>query len=392
MFSFPDVTDLTLPEKIGQMLCLGWGGDGAYLAVNDQARACVAELKAGAMIVMGRNVQAPDTDIIDAAAVQAMLSTLQGLAPRLPLLIGTDQEGGRVARFGNSPFTRMPTAQAIGFTGDTNLAREAARAAGEELAAVGVNWNFAPDADVNSNPRNPVIGDRSFGDRPEAVAAMTVAQIRGYADAGILSCAKHFPGHGDTHLDSHFALPTVDLSRAELEERELVPFRAAIEAGAATLMTAHILFPKLDPSGVPATLSSVILTDLLRHGLGFTGLVVTDCLQMKAVADHWGTPRAAVLAAKAGADMLLVCHTWEVQKATYDALLTAAQTGDLPLARVDEAVGRVLAAKRLAFAQSPPPLSVIGSAEHHRVAEAIRASSGATVPSGPTTLGESVPV
>lgn len=389
--SFPEVADLSLAEKIGQMLCLGWGGEGAYLAVNDQARDCVAGLKAGGMIVMGRNVQSPGEETINAAAVKTMLADLQNLAPRIPLLIGTDQEGGRVARFGKSPFTRMPTAKAIGLTEDTELARAAARATGKELAAVGVNWNFAPDADVNSNPLNPVIGDRSFGDSPAVVGAMTAAQIKGYAEGGVLSCAKHFPGHGDTHLDSHLALPTVDVSLAELETRELVPFRAAIAAGAASLMTAHILFPRLDPSGVPATLSSVILTDLLRDTLGFTGLVVTDCLQMKAVADHWGTPRAAVLAAKAGADMLLVCHTWEQQKATYEALMAAAEAGELPPARIDEAVGRILAVKRLAFTQSAPPLSVVGLAEHQRITDAIAASSGAAVVSGPTTLGESAP-
>jgi beta-N-acetylhexosaminidase len=390
-FSFPDVADLSLEEKIGQMLCLGWGGDGSYLAINEQAHACVEELKAGGMIVMGRNVQAPGQETIDAPAVRTMLSDLQALVPQIPLLIGTDQEGGRVARFGQSPFTRMPTAQAIGQTGDADLARAAARATGEELAAVGVNWNFAPDADVNSNSQNPVIGNRSFGNTPETVGPMVAAQVQGYADAGILSCAKHFPGHGDTHLDSHLALPTVDISREELEAREFVPFRSAIEAGAETLMTAHILFPKLDPSGVPATLSPVILTDLLRSRMGFTGLVVTDCLQMKAVADHWGTPRAAVLAAKAGADMLLVCHTWEQQKATYDALLHAAQTGDLPLERVEEAVGRVLAAKKRAFAQPMPPLSVIGSSEHQKVAEAITTVSGTAIIRGLTTLGESAP-
>ncbi len=391
MLSFPEVSDLTLEEKIGQMLCLGWGGDDSYLAVNDQARACVSDLKAGGMIVMGRNVQSSGTETIDAAAVRTMIADLQALAPRIPLLIGTDQEGGRVARFGKAPFTRMPTAKAIGLAQSAELARAAARATGKELAAVGVNWNFAPDADVNSNPLNPVIGDRAFGDSPEIVSAMVAAQVKGYAEGGVLSCAKHFPGHGDTHLDSHLALPSVDVSLEELEARELVPFQAAIKAEAAALMTAHILFPQLDPSGVPATLSSVILTDLLRTSLGFTGLVVTDCLQMKAVADHWGTPRAAVLAAKAGADMLLVCHTWEQQKETFEALIAAVHNGELPLARVEEAVSRVLAAKRLAFAQAAPLLSVIGSPEHQEVTDAITEASGTAVISGPTTLGESAP-
>ncbi|MBC8104660.1 MAG: glycoside hydrolase [Cytophagales bacterium] len=391
-FSFPLVSDLTLGEKIGQMLCLGWSGDGAYLAVNEQARECVVDLMAGSMIVMGRNVLAPGANTLDIRGVRAMLTELQGLAPRLPLLIATDQEGGRVARFGTPPFTLLPTAEAIGRTGDPALAQAAARATAMELAAVGVNWNFAPDADVNSNPLNPVIGDRSFGTAPAMVARMAAAQVRGYAEGGVLSSAKHFPGHGDTHLDSHLALPTVEASLSELEERELIPFQAVIAAEAPTLMTAHIQFPKLDASGVPATLSHAILTDLLRVHMGFTGLLVTDCLQMKAVADRWGTARAAVLAAKAGADVLLVCHTRERQHETRDALLAAVQSGELPLARVEEAAGRVLAAKRLAFARPQPPLSVIGAVEHRRIAEAIRAASGAATISGPTTLGESAPI
>jgi beta-N-acetylhexosaminidase len=220
---------------------------------------------------------------------------------------------------------------------------------------------------------------------------MVEAQIEGYAEAGVLSCAKHFPGHGDTHLDSHLALPSVDISLEELEEREMVPFRAAIKAGAPTLMTAHILFPQVDPSGIPATLSPVILTDLLRgkarlHRSRRHGLSADE-----GGSGSLGTPRAAVMAAKAGADMLLVCHSWEEQEGTYNALMGAVESGELPLSRVNEAVSRVLAAKRLAFSQEAPSLSVIGSAEHRQVADTITEASGRTLVNGPTTLGESAP-
>ena len=386
--SIPRISDLTLDEKIGQMLCLGWGGSDSLLTVNAQAREAVTELRAGGMIVMGRNVQA-SSGPIDAAGVRAMLDELQSLAA-IPLLIPTDQEGGRVARFGTAPFTRMPSAKSIGDRGDTNLARAAARATARELASVGVNWDFAPDADVNSNPANPVIGDRAFGSTPEIVAAMVRAQGEGFAEGGVLACAKHFPGHGDTHLDSHLALPSLPHSLTTMQARELVPFVAAIAAGIPTLMTAHILFPAVDPSGLPATLSSAILTGLLRETLGFDGLLVTDCLEMKAVADTWGTARAAVLAAKAGADMLLVCHTMERQRETFAALKEAVLAGKLPKARVDEAVGRVLAAKRRVAGWGPrPDLSVLGAPEHHVIRQAL--SGEAPADTTRTTLGAEAP-
>lgn len=389
--SLPEIDDLTLEEKIGQMLCLGWGGADSLLQINEQARECVRDLRAGGMIVMGRNVQAQTKPLppIDAAGVSAMLEELQSLA-RIPLLVGTDQEGGRVARFGSSPFTRLPAAKIIGATGDPEMAREAARITGEELAAVGVNWNFAPDADVNSNPQNPVIGDRSFGDMPEAVAQMAAAQVEGYREGGILACAKHFPGHGDTALDSHYALPTLPHDRATMDTRELVPFRAAIAAGAPSIMTAHILFPAVDSSGLPATMSHAILTGLLRQELGFGGLIVTDCMEMKAVSEQWGTPRAAVLAAIAGADMLLICHTLERQRATRDALLAAVHSGELPQSRIDDAVSRIFAAKRLLATMPPPPsLEQIGAPEH---AAFLRTLVSPTDDTTPTTLGAEAPV
>lgn len=387
----PDISSLTLEEKIGQMLCLGWGGADSLLTVNAQARECVLELKAGAMVVMGRNVQQAGQPLppIDAGGVRALLEELQSLAT-VPLLLSTDQEGGRVARFGTEPFTRMPSAKVIGDQGDTVLAREAARVTAVELAAVGVNWDFAPVADVNSNPANPVIGDRSFGDRPDTVIAMTTAQITGYTEGGVLACAKHFPGHGDTSVDSHFALPTLPHDLATMDTRELEPFLAAITAGVPSIMTAHILFPAVDSSGLPATMSPAILTGLLRERLRFTGLIVTDCLEMNAVADQWGTPRAAVLAVIAGADMLLVCHTLERQRATRDALLAAVQDREIALERVDEAVSRILAAKRQVVKMPQPGLAVIGSPAHRAVREALT-GSGTVAERSFTTLGAEAP-
>jgi beta-N-acetylhexosaminidase len=383
----PAVSDLALEEKIGQMLCLGWAAPDCLLNVNEQARECVRTMKAGGMVVMGRNVSPPVRPLppIDAAGVRDMLGAIQMLA-EIPLLLATDQEGGRVARFGTAPFTRMPAALAVGQRGDAGLARAAARATAAEFSAVGVNWNFAPVADVNSNPDNPVIGDRAFSSTPDGVAAMVTAQVSGYQEDGVLACAKHFPGHGDTALDSHFDLPTLPFDLAAMERRELLPFRAAIGAGVASVMTAHILFPALDPE-LPATLSRPILTGLLRERMGFDGLIVTDCLEMKAVADHWGTARAAVLAAKAGADVLLVCHTLERQRETFAALFDAARSGELAAERIDDAVGRILAAKRRLALLPHPDLTVIGSPEH----QTVRAAFDADAASAPTTLGVEAP-
>lgn len=387
MTTIPDISELTLEERIGQMLCLGWDGPGALLGINDHARECVARIGAGAMIVMGRNVRAPGASEIDAAGVRAMTEALQELAPRVPLLIATDQEGGRVARLGLPPFTPLPSARAIGRTGRPALAEALARVVGTELAAVGIGFDFAPDADVDSNPANPVIGDRAFAADATTTAAFVAAQVRGFAAGGVLACAKHFPGHGDTHQDSHYDLPTVDATLPDLEARELLPFRAAIAAGVPAIMTAHIRFPAVDPTGVPATLSRIWLTDILRGRLGFAGLVVTDCLEMKAVADHWGTPRAAVLAAIAGADLLLVCHTPARQRETRDALLAAVRSGELPEARVSEAAERVLAAKRRAAAAPRPPLAVLGAAEHRHLTAQIEEAAPIHI----TTLGEAAP-
>ncbi|MDQ2798884.1 MAG: hypothetical protein M3Y13_04485, partial [Armatimonadota bacterium] len=191
----------------------------------------------------------------------------------------------------------------------------------------------------------PVIGDRSYGDDPDLVAQMGAAAIRGFQeDAGVLACGKHFPGHGDTHVDSHHALPRISHTHARLEDIELVPFRVGIDAGLAAIMTSHILFPALDPI-FPATLSPAILTELLRQEMGFDGLIITDDLEMKGVADQWGAAQAAVRAVQAGADILLCCHTWQTQIAIRDAVREAVESGHVPLARIDASLARIAQAK-----------------------------------------------
>ncbi len=326
---------MNLHWKIGQMLLLGWMTD-------PQANALVTELAAGGVILMGRNIKMPAETASDIARLQ-LLARLHDLPP---LFIAVDQEGGRVQRLGPPRYPRRLSARATGASLDpVNAARQTAHRIGSELRALGFNWDFAPVLDVDSNPNNPVIGDRSYGSNPTAVAALGVAAVYGFQDdAGILACGKHFPGHGDTETDSHFALPTIRRSRAALDAVEMIPFRAAIDAGLAAVMTAHILFPALDPD-LPATLSPAILTGLLRQELGFDGLIITDDLEMRGVADKWGAPEAAVLAVLAGADLLLCCHEWETQRAIHAALLSAVQTGRLTEARLDQSLARIAAAK-----------------------------------------------
>ncbi len=334
---------MILHEKIGQMLLFGWSGDtpDENRTVNAHAAALVDEFAVGGVVLMGRNVGPP-------AQTRATIAELQGKAKArgLPLLfVAVDQEGGRVQRLGPPHYPKHPAARAIGNTGDPAQARAAAWRIGEELRALGFNWDFAPVLDVNNNPNNPVIGDRAYGDDPALVAAMGTQAVRGFQeDAGILACGKHFPGHGDTDTDSHHALPRIPHGRDRLDAVELVPFRAALEAGLAAVMTSHILFPALD-ARLPATLSPAILTGLLRGELGFDGMIITDDLEMKGVAEGWGAAEAAVLAVQAGADILLCCHTWETQREIRQALVAAVETRRLPESRVDEAVSRITQAK-----------------------------------------------
>jgi beta-N-acetylhexosaminidase len=330
---------VTLEQLAGQLLWCGWGLEPEKdpLRYNDHARRLVEELQVGGLILFPRNLGTPEeiaglTECVRREAI-------------LPPLIGIDQEGGRVCRL-PLPGLTFPGNMALGTLDNPVRTREVARAIGEQLAAVGIDVDFAPVVDVNNNPRNPIIGVRSFGEDPERVARHGIAAAAGFREAGILPVLKHFPGHGDTHADSHLELPVQPAGRERLDAVELVPFRAAIRAGAPAVMTTHILFPTLDPEQ-PSTLSRPILTGLLRGEMGFDGLIVTDCLEMRGITDHWGPEEAAVLALQAGADMLLVCHTWEVQARMHAAICEAVRTGRLVEERLRESARRVQAAREL---------------------------------------------
>ncbi|AEN10127.1 MULTISPECIES: glycoside hydrolase family 3 protein [unclassified Streptomyces] len=268
----------------------------------------------------------------------------------VPLLVSTDQEHGIVCRVGE-PATLLPGAMALGAGGSRSDTREAARIAGAELAALGINQNYAPDADVNVNPANPVIGVRSFGSDPQSVAGLVTAQVKGYQGAGVASTAKHFPGHGDTSTDSHTGLPSILHTRQEWAELDAPPFRAAVAAGIDSIMTAHIVVPALDPSEDPATLSRPILTGILREELGYDGVVVTDSLGMEGVRTKYGDERVPVLALQAGVDQLLNPPDLSV---AWNAVLEAVRSGEITEARIEESILRILRLKsRLGLFRDP---------------------------------------
>lgn len=343
---------MSLEEKIGQLFVTYAYGDRAdttdpaFVAANqvvhgvDNAAELIERYKLGGIIYFAwsRNVDHP-------AQIAHLSDGLQqaALAQRLsiPVLISTDQEQGLVARVG-PPATQLPGAMALGAGRRPEDARLAAQLTGVELRALGVTQDFAPVADVNINPLNPVIGVRSFGSDPGLVSAMVVQQVLGLEESGVAATVKHFPGHGDTAVDSHYGLPIIDHTLDEIQQIDLPPFQAAIAAGADAIMTAHLVVPALDPSGDPATLSRPILTGVLRQQLGYDGVVITDSLEMAGVRQKYGDDRVPVLALKAGADLLLMPPNTEL---AYTAVLDAVLSGELSEQRVEESVYRVLRLK-----------------------------------------------
>jgi beta-N-acetylhexosaminidase len=321
----------------------------------------------------------------DPAQIARLSAGLQRAALRqpakLPLLIATDQEQGLVSRIG-PPATQFPGAMALGAAGSDELARAAAGAAGAELRAIGIVQDLAPVADVNSNPRNPVIGIRSFGADPAAVARLTAAQVAGYQAAGVAATAKHFPGHGDTAVDSHAGLPVIGHSRAGWQRIDLPPFQAAIDAGAGAVMSAHIVVPALDPSRRPATLSRPILQGLLRDRLGYDGVAITDALEMAGVRQRFGDRRVPVEAILAGADLLLMPPRGAFAE-EYGAVLAAVRSGRVSQARLDQSVRRILRLKaRFGLLADPPELPSArqatrqaGASAHQAVARRVAESS-----------------
>jgi beta-N-acetylhexosaminidase len=291
---------------------------------NDTARAAFSRIRPGGVILFGDN-------IASRPQIHALCRELQNEAKALgmpPLLIAIDQEGGLVSRLNADPaFVTPPGPMALSAIGSPTAVRHAARITGEQLRELGINVNFAPVVDVNNNHQNPVIRTRSFGDRVEAVIEGALATITGLHDTGVAATVKHFPGHGDTHVDSHLGLPVISHDRDRLRLVELAPFQAAIDAGVSSVMTSHIVFSTFDE--LPATLSRTILTDLLRGEMGFDGVIFTDSMSMKAIDDRYGPAESAIRAKAAGVDMLEANEPPEVQVARHGALVEGMVSGSL---------------------------------------------------------------
>jgi beta-N-acetylhexosaminidase len=347
-----------LAALAGSTLIVGFDG----LAAPPELLARVRAGHVGGAILFKRNVEGPEQ-------VAELCATLRGAAPpAAPLLTCVDQEGGRVQRV-RAPATEWPPMAGLAHH-PPEVAFQVGQALGAELAALGFTLDFAPVLDVHTNPANPIIGDRALGTEAEAVAARAVALLRGLHDAGVASCGKHFPGHGDTITDSHLDLPVVPRDEARLRAVELVPFARAVAAGVPMIMTAHVVFPALDP-GVPATLSPKVL-GLLRRDLGFAGVIVSDDLEMKAVADRYDIETLATTGLRAGCDAFLVCHRAELQERAAAALVHAAERDAATRARLAEAAARLDALRRrfAAGAYAPPPdlRARLGTAAHRALA------------------------
>ncbi len=358
--------DMTLEEQIGQLFMVGFQGTTPSPEILDM----IARYHVGGIILFSRNAQ-------DTQQVLELTRSLQEAARaarhRFPLLIAIDQENGAVQRLGRSA-TQFPGNMALGAIGSEQIAHDIAFATGRELRALGLNMNLAPVVDVNNNPANPVIGVRSFGEEPREVARLAAAAVRGYQEAGVIATLKHFPGHGDTSTDSHLSLPTLPFTLERLEQVELLPFRGGIEAGADCVMSAHIAFPAITGrTDIPATLSPAIIQGLLRDRLGFRGVVISDCLEMQAVADAVGIAQGSVLALRAGIDLVLISHLYHRQQSGLEAALQAVQSGELPGTTVRRAVERVLQLKsrRLSWENLPSGTvpSWVGGAKHRRLSE-----------------------
>ena len=350
-------------RDIGQLLI----GSLAGPTITPEIRSLAREFSLGGVTLFSRNIEAPEQ-------VAELSIDVQTLATDLPLWVAVDQEGGRVARL-RKPFTEWPPMAVLGRSGSQELATRFAAALAAELKAVGVTLDYAPVLDIHTNPKNPVIGDRALAEDAELVARLGVAIVNALQNGGVAACGKHFPGHGDTAVDSHLDLPLVEHPPDRIRRVEFVPFREAIRAGVAFIMTAHVLVPSLDEER-PATLSPRIVQSLLREELEYPGVILSDDLEMKAIAKSYAVPEAAVQAIAAGCDGLLICSgEVDVQAATLEALVHAVEDGRIPYTRLDAAQKRLRTAKErflaapVASARTARLQHVLGCDAHQRIAE-----------------------
>lgn len=330
---------MTLEEKVGQLFT--FYNTGTVFA--EFAERMISAWKVGGMFLdMGSLDNPEQVHKLTSDMQRASLQSGSGL----PLFVSADYVAGAGCKLKNGGAVHFPKNKAIGAAGDEALAYESGKVTALESLAMGVNFNYSPVVDINNNPQNPVIGTHSFGEERDLVAAMGCAVIRGYQEHGMVATAKHFPGHGDTNVDSHFDLPVLPFDRERLESFELVPFRKAIEAGVDAVMVGHIAVPALDPSMLPASLSYEMTTRLLREQLGFEGLIVTDGMSMKGVTAKFTQAEACAMAVEAGADILLAhARTTEEAEPMVLAVLEAVRSGRISMERVEQSVRRILRMK-----------------------------------------------
>jgi beta-N-acetylhexosaminidase len=325
--------EMNLREKIGQMIMTGFPSS----SITPELVNLIEEYKVANIILFSYNVSTIEQISGHCRELHRRIEEATGH----PAFIAVDQEGGVVTRLPIEA-CNVPGAMLIGATGKEEYAYQAGCITGAELKAIGVNMDLAPVLDINSNPDNPVIGTRSYSSEALIVERFGCNMMKGLQAAGVMPTVKHFPGHGDTSVDSHLGLPTVEKDLDELMSMELIPFQSAIDKGVPCVMTSHILFPKLEKEHVPATMSKAILTDLLREKLGFQGIIITDCLEMGAIVNHYGTAHAAVEAVKAGAQLLCISHTPALVKESIQRIEEAVLSGEIPIELIDEAVATIL--------------------------------------------------
>ena len=339
--------EMTVKQMLGQKLIFGFHGT----ALSEEFKQLIREYQIGNVILFLRNVDSAEQLRRLCAEIQELVLEVTGY----PAFIVIDQEGGMVTRLPGDA-VNVPGAMAVSATNDPDNARTAAEITIRQLQGLGVNFNMAPSLDVNTNPANPVIGVRSFGDAPETVAAFGEASVRAYENTGVYCCGKHFPGHGDTSVDSHLGLPRIDKTIEELEQAELIPFRRCIEAGVPAIMSSHILFPNIEKENVPGTMSRTIITDLLKKRLGFKGLVFSDCLEMDAIQKYYGTAAGTVAAIKAGIDLAEISATISLMWDAARAVNEAAERGEFDMEEIRQSVEKILAVKRNMVVEPKPEL------------------------------------
>lgn len=361
----------TVETRIGQMMFVGFEG----LEAPDYILDWLREGRIGGIILFARNVQSP-------AQLAALTDALQAAAP-YGVIISIDQEGGTVARL-REGFTESPGAMALASAQDgERLTERVSEMLATELRALGIHWNYAPVVDISYNADNPSVGTRTFGDDPQRVSKLAAAAVRGFQRGGVATSPKHFPGLGHTAVDTHIALPALDTPLDHLLNVDLIPYRAVIDAGAASVMITHVLYRSLDAE-YPCTLSPIVVNRLLRGELGYDGLVSTDCLEMQAITNHYSAAETAVLVALAGIDTILFSHTRERQEAAYDGLLNAVTSGRVPMTLIDTA-NRRLTAFKAKYLKPRTDLAVIRSSEHLALADEA-AQAGTTLVRGGAAL------